>query len=169
MKNLKNYVKNYIKSYINESVWDIEDNVEDDNKESILNDIKKFIEDNYENNISQECEIVFDEKKGKYVVNCRESVALKSNSKQIANEMFEWGTINGWFECSGCKNLYSSFSRPITYLGKRSIIVPNATFTSSRSKNISERGEYTLILFFSKNAASFLTLSCFTELNKKAI
>ena len=55
MKNLKNYVKNYIKDYINESVWDInesiwdiEDNVESDNKEFVLNEVKKFIEDNYD-------------------------------------------------------------------------------------------------------------------------
>ena len=38
MKNLKNYIKNYI----DESVWDIEDNIEDDNKEFILQEIKKF-------------------------------------------------------------------------------------------------------------------------------
>ena len=70
---------NYIKSYIYESVWDIEDNIEDDNKESILNDIKKFIEDNYGSINIDSCEIIFDEKKNKYVVNCKESVALKSN------------------------------------------------------------------------------------------
>ena len=63
MKTLKNCVKNYIKNYIDESVWDIENNIEDDNKEFALNGIKKFIEDNYEHINIDRCKIVFDEKK----------------------------------------------------------------------------------------------------------
>ena len=58
MKKLKNYIKNYI----DESVWDIEDNIEDDNKEFALNGIKKFIDEKYYDNISQYCEYIYDNK-----------------------------------------------------------------------------------------------------------
>ena len=67
MKNLKNYIKDYI----NESVWDIEDNIEDDNKEFALNGIKKFIDDKYYDNLSQYCEYIYDDKRGKYIVNLK--------------------------------------------------------------------------------------------------
>ena len=68
MKNLKNYIKDYInesylnENYLNESVWDIEDNIEDDNKEFILQEIKKFIKDNYGRINMGRCKIIFDEK-----------------------------------------------------------------------------------------------------------
>ena len=77
MKNLKNYIF--------ESIWDIEDNVESDNKESILNEIKKFIVDNYNRINITNCEFVFDKKKGKYIVNCGQTVVLKSHLKQLTN------------------------------------------------------------------------------------
>ena len=101
MKSLKNYVKNYIKPYINESVWDIEDNIDSDNNELILNDIKKFIGDNYEHINIDRCKIVFDEKKNKHVVNYDQQVILNSNSDTLTNGMFKWGTVRGFFDCTG--------------------------------------------------------------------
>ena len=74
MKSLKNYVKNYIKDYIAESIWDIEDNVEDDNKELMLDSVKKFIKDNYGRINIDSCEIIFDEKENKYIINCDQPV-----------------------------------------------------------------------------------------------
>ena len=62
MKNLKNYVKDYIF----ESVWDIEDNVDSDNKEFILNEVKRFIKDNYANVDLKRLTFVFNKKKEKY-------------------------------------------------------------------------------------------------------
>ena len=104
MKNLKNYIKDYL----NESVWDIEDNVEDDNKELILNDIKKFIKDNYYPVVINRCEFVFDEEKEKFIVSYNKSasgIKLRSGAKSIVNDLFEWGTVGWWFDCSGCDNL----------------------------------------------------------------
>ena len=116
MKNLKNYVKNYIKNYvkdyIDESVWDIEDNIEDNNKEFVLNEIKKFIKDNYEYINIDRCEFVLDEKKNKYIINCKHGVTLKSNSEQLTNGMFEWGVIDSDFSCMDCGKLRSLEGAP---------------------------------------------------------
>ena len=62
MKNLKNYIKYSLNESvwdINESVWDIEDNVESNNKEFILANVKRFIDNNYLNNMSRHCEYIF--------------------------------------------------------------------------------------------------------------
>ena len=122
MKNLKNYVKNYIKDYVNESVWDIEDNVEDDNKEFVLNEVKKFIEDNYEHVNITRCKIVFDDKKDKYVVNYDLQVFLKPDSEQLTNGMFEWGTVGGFFNCESCPKLKSLDGVPKVGFGVKSDI-----------------------------------------------
>ena len=64
MKNLRSCIKNCIDESvwdINESVWDIEDNVEDGNDVFAIDEIKKFIKNNYYININR-CEIAFDEK-----------------------------------------------------------------------------------------------------------
>ena len=106
MKSLKNYIKDYInesylnENYLNESVWDIEDNIEDDNKELMLDSAKKFIEDNYDRIDFDYCEFIFDEKKDKYVVNYDHHADLNPNSDALTNEAFEWGTVGGSFDCS---------------------------------------------------------------------
>ena len=97
MKNLKNYVV--------ESIWDIEDNVESNNKEFILNEVKRFIKDNYKNVDLKRLSFIFNKKKEKYIVNLKGSVTgarLNTDSKSIANDLFEWGTVKGWFDCSHC-------------------------------------------------------------------
>ena len=98
MSSLENCTKNY--SF--ESIWDIEDNVEDDNNEFIINKIKQFIKDNYDLVDINRCEFVFDEKKNKYIISCNHQAILKHNSKQLTNDLFEWGTVKGYFDCSGC-------------------------------------------------------------------
>ena len=105
-------LKNYIKDYIDESVWDIEDNIEDDNKEFVLNDIKKFIGDNYYRINITHCEFVFDKKKGKHIVNYDQTVDLKRDIPQLTNGLFEWGTIKGWFSCADCSKLESLKGAP---------------------------------------------------------
>ena len=96
MKNLKDYIKNYI----DESVWDIEDNIEDDNKEFILQEIKKFIKDNYGRINMGRCKIILDEKKNKYIIDCDHPVFLNSGADQLTNDFFEWGTVKSSFDCS---------------------------------------------------------------------
>ena len=84
MKNLRSCIKNYLNESvwdINESVWDIEDNIEDSNDEFVIDEIKKFIEDNYYININR-CEIVFDKKRNKYIVN------LNNKKKDPFEEVF---------------------------------------------------------------------------------
>ena len=98
-----------LRSYLNESVWDIEDNVENSNDEFVIDEIKKFIEDNYYININR-CEIVFDEKRNKYIVNLNDKlgVILKNKkAKQLTNELFEWGEVKGDFNCAYCPELES--------------------------------------------------------------
>ena len=87
------------------SIWNIEDNVESNNKEFILNEVKRFIKDNYTNVDLKRLTFVFNKKKEKYIVNLKSSVAgarLNTDSKSISNDLFEWGTVKGWFDCSHC-------------------------------------------------------------------
>ena len=98
MKNLKNYIKDYIV----ESVWDIEDNVESDNKEFILNEIKRFIKDNYSVVDLKSLTFVFDEEKEKYIVSTRGGLRLSTEAKSLTNGLFEWDAVKGWFDCSKC-------------------------------------------------------------------
>ena len=107
MKKLKNYVKNHIKyslneSYLNESVWDIEDNVESDNKELMLDSVKKFIEDNYKKVDLNHLTFVFDKEKEKYIVSSKGDLTLVNGAKSLVNDLFEWDTVKGWFDCSYC-------------------------------------------------------------------
>lgn len=103
-----------LRSYLNESIWDIEDNVENDNEEFVVGEIKKFLEDNYKNINIDRCEIVFDEKRSKYIANLNGKLGaiLKIKAKQLTNELFEWGVIEGDFICSDCENLTSLKGAP---------------------------------------------------------
>ena len=97
----ENYLnENYLnENYLNESTWDIEDHIEDDNKESILTDIKKFIEDAYGINIKY-CDLTFNKRKNKYIANSRTNLTLNSKFDTLTNGLFEWNTVKGWFDCS---------------------------------------------------------------------
>ena len=99
-----------LKDYINESVWDIEDNVEDDNKEFILNEVKQFIKDNYLSVDLKFLAFVFDEDKEKFIVSYNKpssGIKLSRRAKSIVNDLFEWGTVKGWFDCYSCPELKS--------------------------------------------------------------
>ena len=118
MKSLKDYVNESVwdinESYLNESVWDIEDNIEDDNKEFALNGIKKFIDDKYYDNLSQYCEYIYDDKRGKYIVNLKgkQTVMLKEEAEQLTNGSFEWGIVSREFNCCDCPKLESLEGAP---------------------------------------------------------
>ena len=107
MKNLKNYIY--------ESVWDVDNNVESDNNEFVIDKIKQFIKDNYLSVDLKRLTFVFDKEKEKYVVSYNGVVAgvkLNTDSKSLVNDLFEWGTIKGWFSCSGCDSLESLEGSP---------------------------------------------------------
>ena len=99
MKNLKNYIC--------ESVWDVDNNIEDDNNEFVIDKIKQFIKDNYLSVDLKRLTFVFDKEKEKYVVSCNgvTGVKLNADSKSLVNDLFEWGTIKGWFSCCDCASL----------------------------------------------------------------
>ena len=92
-KNMKN-----LKNYLNESVWVVEDN-----KESILNDVKKFIKDNYGRLDIDRCKFIFDDKTNKYIINCDQPLNLKATAKQITNGFFKWGKVIAYFDCSAAE------------------------------------------------------------------
>ena len=107
MKNLKNYIY--------ESVWDVDNNVESDNNEFVIDKIKQFIKDNYLSVDLKRLTFVFDKEKEKYVVSYNGvvgGVKLNTDSKSLVNDLFEWGTIKGWFSCSGCDSLESLEGSP---------------------------------------------------------
>ena len=99
MKSLENYLN---ENYLFESIWDIEDNVEDDNEGFIINKIKQFIKNNYKNVDLKSLTFILDEEKEKYVVNCKGNLKLNKEAKSLVNDLFEWGTVEGWFDCSQC-------------------------------------------------------------------
>ena len=109
MKNLKDYVI--------ESVWDIEDNVESDNKEFVLNGVKQFIKDNYSVVDLKSLTFVFDEEKEKYIVSTRGGLRLSTEAKSLTNGLFEWGVVGGFFNCDNCPELESLEGAPKT-IGK---------------------------------------------------
>ena len=107
MKNLKDYIV--------ESVWDVDNNVESDNNEFVIDEIKQFIKDNYINVNLKSLTFVFDKEKEKYVVSYNGVVAgvkLNTDSKSLVNDLFEWSTIKGWFSCCGCAKLESLQGAP---------------------------------------------------------
>ena len=104
MKSLKDCInKNCIKSYIKESAWDIEDNVEDDNQKLILDEIKKFIKNNYGRLDIDRCKFIFDDKTNKYIINCDQPLNLRATAKQITNGFFKWGKVIAYFDCSAAE------------------------------------------------------------------
>ena len=110
-----------LKKYINESIWDIEDNVEDNNEESIKNDIYKFLDEFYfceeKNNFrkpSQIVQIILD--KNQFIVNCHCTVHGRTNLTSLTNGMFKWGEVKGHFACAGSSKLKSLKGAP-KYVG----------------------------------------------------
>ena len=110
-----------LKKYINESIWDIEDNVEDNNEESIKNDIYKFLDEFYfceeKNNFrepSQIVQIILD--KNQFIVNCHCTVHGRVNLTYLTNGMFKWGEVKGNFNCAGSSKLKSLEGAP-EYVG----------------------------------------------------
>ena len=71
----------------------------------MLDSVKKFIKDNYGRINIDSCEIIFDEKENKYIINCDQPVNLDAGAKQITNGGFKWGTVDEDFDCAYCTKL----------------------------------------------------------------
>ena len=111
-----------LKKYINESIWDIDDNVEDNNEESIKNDIYKFLDEFYFceerddfKKPSQIVQIILD--KNQFIVNCHCAVHGGVNLASLTNGMFKWGEVKGSFTCAGSSKLKSLEGAP-EYVGR---------------------------------------------------
>ena len=103
MKNLKNYII--------ESIFDIENNI-DNVDESIKDQIKQFLNDNFKN--ASNC-IISEKpnKDGKFEVSSNSNVAVKNKLiTSLTNGLFIWTNIKYDFICSNCDSLTSLEGAP---------------------------------------------------------
>ena len=94
-------MKNLI-SYIKESLLDDEDVLmKDTGDKAIKNEILKFLKENYFQ--GDRCKISKKPINGKYIVDCNTSLEVKNkNITSLTNEYFEFGVVNGNFNCLYC-------------------------------------------------------------------
>ena len=97
-----------LRSYLNESVWDIEDNVENDNEETIQADIVEFINQTYMgdyNDVINSKYLKFHTKNDKFIVDYVGDDDIIFNpisfakADKLTNGLFEWGKISKSFIC----------------------------------------------------------------------
>ena len=90
--------------HLYESIFD-DDILDQDNTDIIA--IRKWIRENtFSETDIDKCHIV--KKNSKYIVNADTHILFKHSLKSLTNGKFEWGTINGCFDCTdidGLKNL----------------------------------------------------------------
>jgi hypothetical protein len=97
MKNLKEYIK--------ESILRDLENI--DVAKDVKSEIKQFLKDNYDGRFS--ITLV----KGKYIVNSKKNVEIKNKKvTSLTNGMFEFGKVDGDFDCFGCSKLISLEGAP---------------------------------------------------------
>ena len=96
MKNLKNYII--------ESVFDIDNNI-DNIDESIKDQIRQFLNDNFKN--ASKCKISEKPNKyGKFEVSSNGDIEVKNQQiTSLTNGSFIWTNINGNFSCDFCDSL----------------------------------------------------------------
>lgn len=100
-----------LKDIIIESLLDDEDVILKKQDEHIKTIIKQFLEDNY--NGASSCKISRKpNKNGKYIVDCKTLYVRNKSITSLTNGYFEFGTINGNFECLNCKSLTSLEGAP---------------------------------------------------------
>ena len=103
MKNLTNYII--------ESIFDIDNNI-DNVDESIKDQIKQFLNDNFKN--ASNC-IISEKpnKDGKFEVLSKGNIEIKNKLlTSLTNGSFIWTNIKGDFICSNCKSLTSLEGAP---------------------------------------------------------
>ena len=97
-----------LKEYIKESILDDEDIVFND--DNIKLEIEKFIKDNYKYmrfTISNK-----PNKDGKFIVDGNNIRVTNNNIISLINELFVWGEVGGYFDCSDCDHLTSLKGAP---------------------------------------------------------
>ena len=100
-----------LKNYIIESIFDIDDNI-DNIDESIKDQIKQFLNDNFKNaskyKISEK-----PNKDGKFEVSSNSDVRVKNKQiTSLTNGLFIWTNIKGDFICNHCNSLISLEGAP---------------------------------------------------------
>ena len=100
-----------LKNYIIESIFDIDDNI-DNMDESIKDQIKQFLNDNFTN--ASKCKISEKPNKdGKFEVLVNGNVEVKDkNLTSLTNDIFIWTNIKGNFICDYCNSLTSLEGAP---------------------------------------------------------
>ena len=97
-----------LKEYIKESILDDEDVVFND--DNIKSEIEKFIKDNYRCSrfvISNKLN-----KDGKFVVDGNSIQVINNNIVSLTNNLFIWGKVTRYFNCSYCDSLKSLEGAP---------------------------------------------------------
>lgn len=106
-----------LKNFINESTLNIEDNIENDNKDFIKEQVIKFINDYYLfshaeclDAVDQKLDFAIEHiklswKNNKYIIDIPTGSLIFNKSLKNLNELtdgyFEWGEIGGYFDCGG--------------------------------------------------------------------
>ena len=100
-----------LKEYISESLFDIEDNI-DNVDESIKEQIKKFLKDNFDG--ASSCKISDKPNKdGKYEVSSSKNINVKNYKiTSFTNGLFIWTTVDKDFRCTYCDLLKSLEGAP---------------------------------------------------------
>ena len=95
-----------LKEYIIEGILDIEDNIENLTRESLIED---FIKENYEIKYGN---LQIKKNRDKYIVSTKGTVLVKNkNITALTNGVFEWGEVNSFY-CSNCTSLESLEGAP---------------------------------------------------------
>lgn len=100
-----------LRTYINEGIFDIEDNIQNIDKQ-IKKEIRKFIHENFRGVSS--CKISSKPNKdGKYEVSSTGTIEIANRDiKALTNGLFVWKKVDGSFTCNSCEKLKSLEGAP---------------------------------------------------------
>ena len=100
-----------LKEYIIEGIFDVEDNI-DNIDESIKEQIKKFLKDNFDG--ASSCKISDKPNNdGKYEVSSSKNINVKNYKiTSLTNGLFIWATVDSDFNCETCNSLTSLEGAP---------------------------------------------------------
>lgn len=85
--------------------------VNDASEKTIKEEIEKFLEDNYRG--AGNCKISKKPINGKFIVDCSRDLEVRNiNITSLTNGYFEFGIIDGYFNCSNCDSLKSLEGSP---------------------------------------------------------
>ena len=95
-----------LKEFLTEGILDIEDNIENLTRESLIED---FIKENY----NTPAKIQIKKNGNKHIVSTNGYVEVKNkNITALTNDLFEWGIVGDHFDCDDCISLKSLEGAP---------------------------------------------------------